>query len=160
MNYGLALSFKSKLSICLLTFYTPVPTYWHAICPLLRKNKGTQYIMKHFFIGLMFVFILITTFSALLAGTSGAIQGIILDVETQKPLQSVNIILVGTKMGAVSKEDGTFRIDNLSSGSYGLNASIIGYDKGYKLDVNVVPNIGAWRSDFVLHRSAGSSCNR
>lgn len=97
--------------------------------------------MKHFLIGLIVAVILITTFSAVLAGTSGAIQGIILDVETKKPLQSVNIILVGTKIGAVSKEDGTFRIDNLSSGSYGLNASIIGYDKGYKLDVNVVPNI-------------------
>lgn len=57
----------------------------------------------------------------------GSIKGVVLDEETQDPLAGVNITLQGTRKGAVSRKDGTFRIADVPVGTYTLKFTLIGY---------------------------------
>jgi outer membrane receptor protein involved in Fe transport len=64
---------------------------------------------------------------ALYAGTTGKIAGKIKDKVTGEPLIGVNVILVGTQMGAASNIDGEYFIINIPPGTYELRFSLIGY---------------------------------
>lgn len=65
--------------------------------------------------------------SNIFAGTTGKISGKVTDAKTGEPLYGVNIILVGTTMGAASNIDGEYFIINVPPGIYQLKASLIGY---------------------------------
>lgn len=61
------------------------------------------------------------------AGTTGKISGKIIDAKNQEPLIGVNVLLVGTKMGAVTDADGDYFIANIAPGTYSIKATLIGY---------------------------------
>jgi outer membrane receptor protein involved in Fe transport len=61
------------------------------------------------------------------AGITGKITGRVTDAETGMPLPGVNVVLLGTEMGAASDADGYYVILNVPPGSYSLQASMIGY---------------------------------
>jgi hypothetical protein len=61
------------------------------------------------------------------AGTTGKIAGTVYDARTGEPLPSVNVVLVGTSLGAASNVDGYYVILNIRSGRCKLNASLVGY---------------------------------
>lgn len=84
---------------------------------------------------------ILTTFfaSQLLAGTTGKISGTAIDSKTQEPLIGVNVVLVGTTMGASTGVDGYFAILNVPPGTYTVKASYIGYKA--KTITNVRVNI-------------------
>jgi outer membrane receptor for ferrienterochelin and colicin len=69
---------------------------------------------------------------------NGTVSGQVLDAETGDPLPFCNVIILGTTIGGISLDDGTFSID-APSGSYQVQATYIGYDKQV-LSVVVVPN--------------------
>lgn len=71
------------------------------------------------------------------AGTTGKIAGKIVDVKSQEPLIGVNVILVGTTMGAATDGNGNYFILNIPPGKYQLKASLIGYQSVTVKDVNV-----------------------
>lgn len=58
---------------------------------------------------------------------TGAIAGTIVDVQTKQPIPGVNIILVGTPLGAATDADGVFRISNVPVGTYVARISAIGF---------------------------------
>jgi hypothetical protein len=60
-------------------------------------------------------------------GTTGKIDGTVTDAKTGEKLVSVNIIVQGTKLGAVSNADGYFAILNVSPGTYTVQATLLGY---------------------------------
>ncbi|MDA3860742.1 MAG: TonB-dependent receptor [Melioribacteraceae bacterium] len=74
---------------------------------------------------------------SLFAQSNGIIAGNIVDKTTKQPLIGVNLIVVGTTIGAASDIDGNFRIENLSPGTYSLTASYIGYTESSKSDIVV-----------------------
>lgn len=74
---------------------------------------------------LLLICILIT--SSAIAQTTGKITGKVIDKETGEPLPYVNVIIVGTHMGAATSLDGTYFIINVPVGEYTVKASIIGY---------------------------------
>lgn len=83
----------------------------------------------------------ITTLFVLLTSLSffaqHSISGKIVD-DNNLPLPFANIILVqvgkeSTPTGAVSNEDGTFKIENISTGKYKIEVSMLGF-KSYKVD--------------------------
>jgi TonB dependent receptor-like, beta-barrel/CarboxypepD_reg-like domain/TonB-dependent Receptor Plug Domain len=75
------------------------------------------------------IIILIFAFTNfILAGTTGKIAGRVTDKTTGEPLPFVNIVIVGTTMGAASDVDGYYNILNLAPGTYSVKASAIGYN--------------------------------
>lgn len=73
---------------------------------------------------------------SLLGGTTGKISGYITDAETGKPLTGVNVIVMGTNLGAASDIEGYYVILNVKPGSYSLKVSMIGYQE---IQLNDVP---------------------
>ncbi len=67
----------------------------------------------------------------------GKIAGVVRDAQTREPLPSVNIVLVGTTLGASTDVEGGYFILNIPPGKYNLQASMIGYQKMIVQDVIV-----------------------
>lgn len=61
-------------------------------------------------------------------GTTGKIAGKITDAVTGDPLPFVNVIILGTSLGAASDIDGNYSILNIPPGTYSVKASAIGYN--------------------------------
>jgi len=87
------------------------------------------------------------------AGTTGKIAGKVTDKTTGEPLPFVNIIIVGTNLGAATDIDGNYVILNISPGKYSVKAQYIGYQP--VLVENVSVSIDLTTSvDFTLLESA------
>lgn len=75
-----------------------------------------------------FISILFLTLATnLFSGTTGKIAGKVVDRETGEGLPGVNVVVVGTNLGAASDSDGYYRIINVSPGRYQLRVTMIGY---------------------------------
>lgn len=59
--------------------------------------------------------------------TTGKIAGKVIDKDTGEPLPGVNVIIVGTTVGAATNIQGEFFIINVPPGIYTLRATLIGY---------------------------------
>ncbi|NVM01832.1 MAG: carboxypeptidase-like regulatory domain-containing protein, partial [Candidatus Helarchaeota archaeon] len=75
----------------------------------------------------IFLLIFLSFNMGIYAGTTGKVQGTILDSESNEPLPGVNIMIEGTTLGAATDESGFFFIINIPPGTYSLKASMIGY---------------------------------
>ena len=84
---------------------------------------------------------------------TGNIRGHIEDAESGEPLPGVNVVVVGTEMGAASDANGDFVIINVEPGTYQVQASMIGYQEVTKTDVLVTIDQIA-RVNFSLESSA------
>ncbi len=89
---------------------------------------------------------LILGFSMLiLAGTTGKIAGKVTDAENGEPLPSVNVIIEGTSIGAVTNIDGSFVILNIPPGTYNVRFSMVGYEKtlveGVRVEIDLTSTI-------------------
>lgn len=98
------------------------------------KLKFTFLITAIFFI-LVFLFL---PRESLAAG--GKIMGKVTDKVSGQSLPGVNILIVGTTMGAVTDPNGEYFILNISPGTYDLKASNIGYKSIIKTGVDVSTN--------------------
>jgi len=84
---------------------------------------------------IIIVFILIATEIA--AQTKGIISGKVTDQVTNEALPGVNVIVLGTDLGASTDANGNFIIKNIIPGNYQVKASFIGYKPITKVDVVV-----------------------
>lgn len=89
------------------------------------------------------------------AGTTGKIAGKIIDAKTKEPLVGVNVILVGTALGAVNDLEGSYYILNVPPGVYQVKASLIGYAATVVSNVKVSIDLTT-RLDFTLSEEAVS----
>ena len=60
------------------------------------------------------------------------VKGRVLEYETGKPLENVNVYVSGTTWGTTTDQNGNFKIDKLPSGNHEIVASIIGYESQTK----------------------------
>ncbi|HJR67492.1 MAG TPA: SusC/RagA family TonB-linked outer membrane protein [Gemmatimonadaceae bacterium] len=58
---------------------------------------------------------------------SGAISGRVIDRDTQQPIASAQVVVVGTQVGAVTDDRGEYRITRVTPGSRQLRALRLGY---------------------------------
>ncbi len=58
---------------------------------------------------------------------TGTITGQAIDSATRQPLVGVNVVVEGTGLGAITREDGTFAIVGVPAGTHTLRARRIGY---------------------------------
>ena len=68
------------------------------------------------------------------------------------PLEGANVVLVGTDLGATTNPDGAFTINEVSTGTYDVTASFIGYSSITKSVV--IGDTGTTNLDFVLEVGA------
>ena len=79
----------------------------------------------------------ILAYSTMFGQTTGNIKGKILSERNGVPYANVGI--GGTTFGSSSDEQGNFKINNIPTGKYTLQASAIGF-KNYKKTVEIKPN--------------------
>jgi len=58
---------------------------------------------------------------------AGTITGQVIDSATRQPLVGVNVVVEGTGLAAITREDGTFTIVGVPPGTHTLRARRIGY---------------------------------
>ena len=58
---------------------------------------------------------------------TGTITGQVLDSATQQPIAGVNVFVEGTRLGTITRDDGTFTIGGVPAGSHTVRARRIGY---------------------------------
>ncbi|MBN2367113.1 MAG: TonB-dependent receptor [Calditrichaeota bacterium] len=91
---------------------------------------------KSFYIAGIFLLFTITAFAQ---PPKGTIRGIVQDSESRDPLVGVNIVVLGTYLGASTDADGFYVIPNVNPGEYSLEVSYIGYKVIQKTGVKVLP---------------------
>ncbi|HWC73202.1 MAG TPA: carboxypeptidase-like regulatory domain-containing protein, partial [Gemmatimonadales bacterium] len=75
----------------------------------------------------IFTVLLTCTLTAILAAQgAGYIAGRVVD-STARPVPGATVQLLGTSYSARTREDGSFRIDNLPLGSYRLRGARLGF---------------------------------
>ncbi len=109
---------------------------------------------QHNWVNIIFVVLLGTIFSSpSWSATTGKIAGIVIDKESGDPIPSVNVVLVGTSLGAATDLDGQYTILYVSPGLYNVQASMIGYATVMTMDVRVQID-QTTRVDFALEIEA------
>ncbi len=92
--------------------------------------------------------------SFLFAGTTGKIDGKVTDAQSGQPLPGVNVVVVGTNMGAATSKDGFFVILNIPPGTYALKFTMIGYGpyliKGVHVKIDLTTTINAQLKPVVI----------
>lgn len=113
--------------------------------------------MKNFICFLIFV-----AFTAAGFAQTGNLTGKVKDKKTGEELPGVNIILKGTYYGAATDINGSYRINNISTGSYTVEISFIGYktvqftgiqieqDRTKQLDVDLEESVLTLEQDVIV----------
>jgi TonB-linked SusC/RagA family outer membrane protein len=83
---------------------------------------------------------------------SATITGQVTDRTTQQGIPSVQVVLAGTTRGALTGEDGRFRIGGVPAGTYDVRAARIGYETQTR-QVTLAPG-AAVTADFALTATA------
>jgi hypothetical protein len=89
---------------------------------------------------LFIVLIISVLCSVNIFGAGGKVSGIITEKSTGSPMTGVNVTIVGAQMGAATDINGEYFILNVPPGTYQVQASIIGFKKITKTDVDVSIN--------------------
>jgi outer membrane receptor for ferrienterochelin and colicin len=76
-----------------------------------------------------------------LAGTTGIIEGKIVDKATHEPLIGATVFIVGTTLGAATNIEGEFLINNVEAGTYDVRFTNIGYQTQVSKGVVVRPDL-------------------
>ncbi|MFZ4620035.1 MAG: TonB-dependent receptor [Bacteroidota bacterium] len=63
----------------------------------------------------------------LLSQNTGKISGRVIDAKSKEGIPGANIVLKGTKLGAITGMDGSYFILNITPGEYDISASLLGY---------------------------------
>ncbi len=71
------------------------------------------------------------------AASVGTLRGSVRAQGTQEPLCSANVLVLGTTWGAMTLEDGTFRILSVPAGTYDLRVLMMGYGEQVQRGIEV-----------------------
>ena len=84
---------------------------------------------------------------------TGRVTGQVTDRGTQQPLVGVQVYLDGTSFGAITQENGRYLILNVPTGTYTVNAQLIGFATGRRENVRVTED-GTATVDFAIGTQA------
>jgi TonB-linked SusC/RagA family outer membrane protein len=83
----------------------------------------------------------------------GRITGLVLDSASGRPLTAVQVVVTGTRLGAVTNDAGRFVIGGVPAGTVALETRRVGYRGGRLANVNVTAG-GTTEVEFRLHTIA------
>ncbi|MBI4429547.1 MAG: carboxypeptidase-like regulatory domain-containing protein [Ignavibacteriales bacterium] len=86
-------------------------------------------------------------------GTTGILEGKVVDKQTGQPLIAVNVVVVGAGLGAVTDAEGQYKIGNIRAGVYDIRFRIIGYKTVIMKSVTILPDLRT-RLDVELEEAA------
>src|SRR4051812_35840379 len=75
------------------------------------------------------------------AGTQGILEGRVKDKENGEGLVGVNVVIVGTNVGAVTDVEGRFIVNNVEVGTYSVRFSQVGYQQVIYRNVTIRPDL-------------------
>ena len=87
------------------------------------------------------------------AEAAGTVKGKITDARNNTPLPYANVVILGTQLGAITQEDGSYKIANVPPGTYNIQASYVGYVNASKAQIAVAEG-GTAEVDFSLKDEA------
>jgi hypothetical protein len=106
-------------------------------------------LFKYFFVIFLACFFSVSNY----ASTTGKIQGKVIDKNTREPMPGVNVLVVGTNMGAATDINGEYFILQVPPGIYTIRATMIGYGEiiiqEVRVRVDLTTNI-----DFEIEESS------
>lgn len=79
-----------------------------------------------------------TLFPHFLGMVRGSIAGRVTDATTGAPLAFANITVGGTPYGGTTNRDGYYEITNIPSGKYTIQASYMGYESKWRVNIRVI----------------------
>ena len=80
-------------------------------------------------------------FNIIFSQNTGTINGRIIDIKSQLPLERATIILSGTTYGTVTNNEGYFLLENIPSNTYNIIVSYLGYETQTQYNV-IVKSVG------------------
>lgn len=101
-----------------------------------RSSSGLFFCLRYRSFLLLILLVLFGA-TAVLAGTTGKIQGVVKDKSTGDPLPGVNVLIEGTQQGAATDRQGYYFITNVPPGTYTVAISMMGYRTVEVQDVKV-----------------------
>lgn len=102
---------------------------------------------------ILILLLFFTSSTLLLAGTTGKLTGKVTDAKTKEPLAFVNVIIIGTTLGAATDIDGNYTILNIPPGKYSVKAQYLGYRSLIVENVSISIDLTT-QQDFILAESA------
>ncbi|TFG98339.1 MAG: PEGA domain-containing protein, partial [Calditrichales bacterium] len=96
----------------------------------MKGIKGSIFILVYSVLTLL-------TVTALFAGSTGKIAGVITDKSSGEGLPGPNVEVVGTGMGAAADVNGMYVVLNIAPGTYTVRVSMLGYSTVEITDVHV-----------------------
>lgn len=100
----------------------------------------------------LLIFLIFITTSSLYAQITGTIWGAVTD-NTGAPIAGAAVYIENTSLGAQTNFDGTYRIENITPGSYNLTVRFIGYAAQTKYNI-LVKSAGNSATNFILVEAA------
>ncbi len=114
-------------------------------------------LLRFFLAFLITTTITISASPKLYLSTTGKISGRITEASTGDALPFVNIIVMGTNLGAASDIDGYYSILNIPPGTYEVKASAIGYNsvtvQNVRVSIDLTTNVDIQLSETTLELS-------
>lgn len=81
--------------------------------------------------------IIILAFGSGLQAQQASVKGRVIDAQSNESMPFVNVVVVGTNIGAVTDDNGNFQINGLKPGFVRVQASFIGYHTAFSSEVEV-----------------------
>lgn len=85
--------------------------------------------------------LLVAAASLLFAGTTGILEGTVVDRDSKEPLVGVSVSIAGTGLGAATDAEGNFQVSNVEAGTYDVRITNIGYQPVVYKGVTIRPDL-------------------
>ncbi|MCB2230768.1 TonB-dependent receptor [bacterium] len=108
--------------------------------------------LKRLFAAVALICLLVT--GSAWSAVTGSITGVVTDAQTNEPLIGVSVAIDGTNLGAVTDENGKYKINNVPVGTYTLRMTAVGYGSLEVSNVRVSADLATYQDQSLSSQAA------